>query len=158
MSDAAKRDKRGRFGAGNRAQSGGGRPKGRLGHLTLIERMLLANEEGIGQSLNHWFNQGNSAAINAVTRFVLPAHRTRPLAFPLRKIDSMADLPAAIGEIFEKVNAGEINISEALMALQAYDSAAKAFSLQDFEKRLQALEAKDAVEDEGGGGHGDDSV
>ena len=88
MSDEANRDKRGRFGAGNTAMPKRGMPRKTLKHLTLIERMLLACEEGIGQSLNHWFDQGNSAAITAITRYMLPAHRTRPLPFPLRKISS----------------------------------------------------------------------
>ena len=49
-------------------------------HLTLLERMLLGGEEGIGQSLMHWHQMGNSAAITAITRYMLPAHRTRPSA------------------------------------------------------------------------------
>jgi hypothetical protein len=118
----------------------GGRKVGSKNKPSPIEGMLLGKEPELAKALVHWVEQGNSAAITVVFRYLLPQSRARPLSVDLPRINSAAELPEAINVILAAMHNGRVTMAEGATAIGAYDTLAKAYSIADFERRIQALE------------------
>jgi hypothetical protein len=58
----------------------------------------------------------------------------------LPRIKSAAELPEAINVILAAMQDGRVTMAEGATAIGAYDTLAKAYSIADFERRIQALE------------------
>ena len=119
----------------------GGRRAGTKNHQpSEVEKMLLGEEPELAKALVHWVKQGNSAAITVVFKYLLPQVRARPLNVDLPRIKNAAELPDAISTILEAMQDGRLTMAEGTTAIGAYDTLAKAYSIADFERRIQALE------------------
>jgi hypothetical protein len=132
------RDAQGRIMPGS--GKSGGRKVGSKNKPSPIEDMLLGKEPELAKALVHWVEQGNSAAITVVFKYLLPQSRARPLDVELPRIRSAAELPEAINVFLAAMQDGRVTMAEGATAIGAYDTLAKAYSIADFERRILALE------------------
>ncbi len=136
---AAPQANRGQYQPG---QSGNpmGRPKGALNKTTLAAQAILDGEaEELIRKAVGLAKEGNPMALRLLIERLLPCPKDRPLAFPLPKVETAADIATAHGAIWEGVAQGELTPREGQSMMALLESMRQSL-LVDLEARLRALE------------------
>ena len=78
----------------------------------------------------------------------MPRRKSRAVTVDLPRIERVEDLGNAIGTVLEEAASGRLFLDEAAAFIGMMETRRKAIETIDFEKRLQALEADVAADDE----------
>ena len=78
----------------------------------------------------------------------MPRRKSRAVTVDLPRIERVEDLGNAIGTVLEEAASGRLFLDEAAALIGMMETRRKAIESIDFEKRLQALEADVAADDE----------
>ena len=78
----------------------------------------------------------------------MPRRKSRAVTVDLTRIERVEDLGNAIGTVLEEAASGRLFLDEAAALIGMMETRRKAIESIDFEKRLQALEADVAADDE----------
>jgi hypothetical protein len=78
----------------------------------------------------------------------VPRRKSRAVTVDLPRIERVEDLGNAIGTVLEEAASGRLFLDEAAALIGMMETRRKAIESIDFEKRLQALEADVAADDE----------
>jgi len=100
-----------------------GKPKGcRNRSSLLLEEMIEGKETEILSKIIDEACKGNPSAWRALTPFMLPLHRERPVRFEMRRIETIADAVGASADLIEASVAGEVppDLMEKFQALIAF--------------------------------------
>jgi hypothetical protein len=83
---------------------------------------------------------GDGSALRLALERVMPPLKERFIKVDLPKVESVADLPKAIGAVVERVSAGALTPSDGSALVGMLSSLRSAFELVDLAKRLEAVE------------------
>jgi hypothetical protein len=123
-----------------------GRPKGARHRTTLaVEALLDGEAEKLTRKAIDLGLAGDILALRLCLDRIAPPRRDRPLAFSMPPLRSAADAPAARAAILDAVASGEIVLSDAEGLARLVATFAQAWEIHDCERRLRALEARDAT-------------
>ena len=78
----------------------------------------------------------------------MPRRKSRAVTVDLPRIERVEDLGNAIGSVLQEAASGRLFLDEAAALIGMMETRRKAIESIDFEKRLQALEADVAADDE----------
>ena len=129
-----------------KGQSGNpaGRPSGARHRTTLAAEALLDGEvEALTRKAIELALDGDTTALRLCLDRILPPRRERPTSFELPPLQSAADTAAAMAAITAAVATGEIMLGEAAELAKLVQAYLKAIEANEFDQRLQALEARD---------------
>jgi hypothetical protein len=123
----------------------GGRPVGARHKATVAAESLL---DGQSQKLTSKAIElalaGDSIALRLCLERILPPRRERYLQLTMPSLQSAGDAPTAMGAIVQAIASGEITLGEAAEIGRFVELFVRAIEADDFEKRLRALEERDA--------------
>lgn len=126
-----------------RGQSGNpaGRTQGARNRATLaIEALLDGEAEALTRKAIELALAGDMTALRLCLERICPARKSRPVQFALPKVQSPADVLAAISAVVLAVAAGEIDLDEAVTVTSLLEAKRKALEFVEIERRLAALE------------------
>ena len=130
----------GKFSAGN-----AGRPKGSRNRATLaIESLLEGQAEALTQTAFTRALEGDSVALRLCMERIAPAPRDKPVIFGLPKMKSAVDASETAGAVLTAVSEGDLTPIEATRVMGLIDSYRRALELTEIERRMQALENRNA--------------
>ena len=84
---------------------------------------------------------GDATALRLCLDRLYPVRRDRYIAFALPKLETAADAVKAAGAIADAVAAAELTPSEAAELVKVVDGFANALKVEEFQKRLEVVEA-----------------
>ena len=126
-----------------------GRPPGRRNHATTMAEILLDGEvEALTRKAVELAMEGDTTALKLCLERIVPRRKSRAVTVDLPRIDGVEDLGNAIGAVIEEAASGRLFLDEAAALIGMMETRRKAIETIDFEKRLQALEAGVAADDE----------
>ena len=118
-----------------------GKPKGARHRSSLIAEQLFAGEiQNICKIVIEEAKAGDIQAAKMILDRLLPPRKDNLIQIDLPKIESSSDILKAVGCITDAVGAGQISPSEAEALARIIDIHTIALELNEFEKRLVALE------------------
>lgn len=118
-----------------------GKPKGARNRSALMAERLFADEvENICKMVIEEAKGGDMQAAKMILDRLLPPKKDTPIQIDLPKIESSSDVLKAVGCITDAVGIGQISPSEGEALARIVDIHTKALELNEFEKRLAALE------------------
>ena len=85
---------------------------------------------------------GNVVALRLCLERLLPPRKERPLNFPLPPVETVQDLPKALGAILTAVAQGDITPGEGQTLAAMLEAYRKGLEATDLEARITALERK----------------
>jgi hypothetical protein len=134
----------GRFAPGN-SLGAAGRPLGTRHKATLaLEALLDGEAEGLTRKAVEMALGGDTTALRLCLERIAPPVKSRRVAFDLPKIEKAEDLLAAFSAVVTSMAAGELGADEAALIASVLEAKRKTIETVDIEKRLAAIEAKDA--------------
>jgi len=137
--------KNGRNTAGQFTEGNSGRPKGSRNKATLaIESLLKGQAEALTQTAVSKALEGDSVALRLCMERIAPAPKDQPVSFSLPKMHNAIDASVAAGSVLNAVSDGELTPIEATRVMSLIDSYRRTLELTEIERRLQALEHRDA--------------
>ena len=120
-----------------------GRPSGSRNKATLAVQALLEGEaEALGRKAVDMALEGDTTALRLVMERIAPVRKGRAVQFDIPKIETPADVVAAMGAIAEQMAAGDMTPEEAQIAAGVLEAKRKALETEEIEKRITALENK----------------
>ena len=120
---------------------GPGRPQGSRNKATLaLDRIADDAGEDILKKMVEAAKDGELRAAELVLQRIWPIRKGRPISLELPKIETAADLVAALGRIADAVGAGEITPDEGQAVASILEAKRRAIETVDLESRLSALE------------------
>jgi hypothetical protein len=126
-----------------------GRPPGRRNHATTMAEVLLDGEvEALTRKAVELAMEGDTTALKLCLERIVPRRKSRAVRVDLPRIDRVEDLGNAIGTVLGEAASGRLFLDEAAALIGMIETRRKAIESIDFEKRLQALEAEVAADDE----------
>ena len=131
---------RGRFRPG---QSGNlkGRPKGALNKTTLAAQAILDGEgEVLTRKAVELAKGGNLAALRWCLERLIPPRKDRLVTFALPRVETVADIPKALGAIIKAVAQGEITPGEGQSMAAMLEAYRKGMEMADLVARVESLE------------------
>ena len=149
--DSLQKQDRGPDGLFRKGRSGNptGRAPGCRNHATQMAEMLLEGEvEALTRKAVDLAMEGDTTALKLCLERIVPRRKSRAVTFELPRIDRAEDLGNAIGAVIEEAASGRLFLDEAAALIGMMETRRKAIETIDFEKRLQALEAGVAADDE----------
>lgn len=120
-----------------------GRPKGSIGQAALLAKNIF--EENVTVICNRLVDEaknGNIQAIRLILDRILPVRKELPMKINLPEIKCAQDVSAAITIITSAIADGHITVSEGESLSKIIDINLKTIETQDFQIRLEKLEAK----------------
>ncbi|MBS0272612.1 MAG: hypothetical protein JSR85_08220 [Proteobacteria bacterium] len=120
-----------------------GRPKGSIGQAALLAKSIL--EENVSEICNRLVDEaknGNIQAIRLILDRILPVRKELPMKINLPEIQCAHDVLTAINIITNAIAEGIITVSEGEVLSKIIDINLKTIETQDFQIRLEKLEAK----------------
>ena len=118
-----------------------GKPKGTRHRSSLIAEQLFAGEiQNICKTVIEEAKAGDMQAAKIILDRLLPSRKDTPIQIDLPKIESSSDVVRAVGCIINAVGIGQISPSEGEALARIVDIHTKALELNEFERRLAALE------------------
>jgi hypothetical protein len=105
-----------------------------------LESLLAGEGEALIKTAIERARAGDGAALRLAIDRLLPPVRERFLKFDLPQIESVADLPRAVGCVLASVAKGELTPSEGNSVCAMLSTMRSAFELITLEERLSALE------------------
>lgn len=138
------REASGKFAVGN--SFGRGRPVGSRNRASVeLERLMETDAAAIVSSVIDAAKVGDLAAAKIILDRVCPPRRGRPVAFDLPEMKTAADLPNALSGLLAAVAAGDISPDEGASVAALLEVQRKAIETAEIERRLTALEQKQAM-------------
>jgi hypothetical protein len=120
-----------------------GKPKGARNAATLAAEALLDGEaEALTRKCVELAKGGDTVAIRLCLERILPARKSRSVAFDLPDVNQAADLVPAFAAVVQAMAAGEIAPDEAMTVAGVLEMKRKAIETVDIERRLVAIEAR----------------
>lgn len=118
-----------------------GKPKGARHKSSLLAEQLFSDEiHEICGAVIEEAKSGNMQAAKIILDRLLPPRKDRPIEIELPKIGNATHLVEAIGKVTHAVGSGCISPSEGEALARIIDIHAKTLEMNEFEKRLDALE------------------
>ncbi|SRR6266404_5929355 len=133
--------KRGQFKPG---QSGNptGRPRGARNAATVAAEALLDGEaEALTRKAIDLALKGDTVAMRLCLERIMPARKSRNVAFALPAVESAADLVPAFSAVIAAMAGGELAPDEDVTVAGVLEMKRKALETVDIERRLAAIEA-----------------
>ena len=119
-----------------------GRPQGARNKATLaIEALLEGDADAIGRKCVEMAKAGDAVALRLAMERIAPVRRAR-VRFDLAPIESIADLPKAVGAIIAAVADGTLSPEEGASMGSAISVQSRMLELSELERRIAALEQK----------------
>jgi hypothetical protein len=139
------RDQRGRFGPGNKASQGRGRPRGRTAMSLLAERLGKDNVDAIvdkAKAMVLGAEKPNAAVLVGLLRLLFPSPKEISVAahIELPPLVNAESALAAIREIAAATARGDLDQEQSRALTGLIDTFLKTLSTVDLEARLHALE------------------
>jgi hypothetical protein len=129
-----------RFKPGQSGNPSGRRP-GSRNRASLAAEMLLEGEsEALTRKAIELAKGGDTTALKMCLDRIAPARKDAPVTLDLPVLTGPETALAGVARAIEAAAAGEITPSEAGALVSLLDSYRKAYEVQEFEKRLVALE------------------
>ena len=126
-----------------------GRPPGCRNHATTMAEVLLDGEvEAVDPQGGRARHGRRYDGPKALPGAIVPRRKSRAVTVDLPRIERVEDLGNAIGTVLEEAASGRLFLDEAAALIGMMETRRKAIESIDFEKRLQALEADVAADDE----------
>ena len=117
-----------------------GRPKGARHKTTrAIEALLEGETEGIGRKCIEMALAGDGTALRLAMERICPVRRAR-VRFDMPAVESIADLPKAVGVIIAAVADGTLSPEEGSAMGSAISLQCRVLELSELEQRIAALE------------------
>ena len=126
-----------------KGQSGNpaGRTKGSRNHATEAALLLLEGEgERLTRKAVELALEGDPTALKLCLDRILAPRRERSVRIPLPPLKSAADLTSVTAAILGAAAEGRLSPGEAFELSRVMDTAMRAISTSDFERRIKALE------------------
>jgi hypothetical protein len=118
-----------------------GKPKGARHRSSLIAEQLFASEiQDICKTVIEEAKAGDMQAARIILDRLLPPRKDNLIQIDLPRIENSSDILKAVGCITNAVGTGQISPSEGEALARIVDIHTKALELNEFEKRLAALE------------------
>jgi hypothetical protein len=130
-----------------KGQSGNpaGKPPGTRHKLTVAAEVLLDGEaEALTRKAIELALAGDTTALRLCLERIMPPRKSRRVAFDLPKIEKTEDLLPAFAAVVSSMAAGELAPDEATAIVGILDAKRKAIETVDIERRLAALEQRNA--------------
>jgi hypothetical protein len=130
-----------------KGQSGNpaGKPPGTRHKLTLAAEALLDGEaEALTRKAIEIALKGDTTALRLCLERILPPRKSRKVALDLPKIEKAEDLLQAFAAVVSGMAAGELAPDEATAIAGVLEARRKAIETVDIERRLAALEQRNA--------------
>ena len=143
MAENSVRKQRGPGKPFQKGQSGNpaGKPKGaRHAVSTMVDALIEGEAEALTQKALELANAGDTRMLLACLDRLAPARKSRPIKLDLPKVDTAADLPAAMGAVTDAMAGGEIDPDEAAAVTCVLEARRRAIETADLATRLEALE------------------
>lgn len=123
-----------------------GKKPGTRNHATLLAQALLdAEAEGVARMIIAAALKGDLAAAKLVLERVVPPMRERPVSVQVPSdLSTAAAVSEAAGAVLRAACEGELLPSEAHTLASIVETRRRAIETEDLERRLAALEEKDA--------------
>ena len=123
-----------------------GRPKGARHKITLMaEQLMEADAEAVSRQVIDAAKNGDMTAARLVLERICPVRKGRPVRLELPAINSIADLPAALGVVLAAMSDGEVTPEEALVVANTIEAKRRMIETVELEQRIAALEQKGAT-------------
>jgi hypothetical protein len=131
----------GRFQPGNKA--GPGRPAGSRNKATLALEKMLEDEAGdVLKAMIDAAKMGDTAAGRLLLDRVYQPRKGRAIKLDLPKVETAADVMAAMGVVVDAMAQGEISPDEATAVGGVLEMRRKSIETAELEMRIAALEAR----------------
>jgi hypothetical protein len=118
-----------------------GRPKGARNRATVaVEAMLDGEAEAITRVAIDLAKTGDAVALRLCMDRIAPPRRDRPVMVELPKIDTAADVVAALAATLTAMAEGDLTPSEAATVAGVLEAKRKAIETVELEQRVAALE------------------
>jgi len=130
-----------------KGQSGNpaGKPKGARSAVTLAAEALLDGEaESLTRKAIDMALGGDATAMRLCLERIIPARKSRKVAFDLPAVNATADLVPAFSAVVGAMAAGDLAPDEAMTIAGVLEMKRKAIETVEIERRLAALEAAQA--------------
>jgi hypothetical protein len=105
-----------------------------------LESLLAGEGEAIVKTAIERAMAGDGAALRLVIDRLMPPVKERFLKVDLPRIETVADLPRAVGVVVARVSAGQLTPSEGTQLCGMLSTLRASFELIDLAERLAALE------------------
>jgi len=120
-----------------------GRPKGARNAATVAAEALLDGEaEALTRKCVELAKEGDTVALRLCLERILPARKSRSVAFDLPDLHQAADLVPAFAAVVQAMASGTIAPDEAMTVAGVLEMKRKAIETVDIERRLAAIEAR----------------
>jgi len=122
-----------------------GRPRGARHKATLaIEALLEGDADAIGRKCAEMAKAGDATALRLAMERIAPVRRAR-VHFEMPKVETIADLPKAVGAVIAAVADGTLSPEEGASMGSAISVQSRMLELSELERRIAALEQKGAA-------------
>ena len=127
------------------AQGNPGKPRGARHRVTVLaERLMEADTEAVVLAVLDAAKGGDMTAARLVLDRIAPVRKGRPVTLELPKVDTAADVLAAVGVTVAAMAAGSITPDEAATVAAVLETKRRAIETTEIETRLRALEDRKA--------------
>jgi hypothetical protein len=124
-----------------------GRPRGARNKMTVaLEQLLEGHAEAVVAKVIEMALEGDRMAIRLVFERLMGSRHERPLTdLDLPPIHSAADGAAVAAAILAAASSGKITPGEGMALMQMVDSAVRAFSVSELDRRVSELDQRVSV-------------
>ena len=120
-----------------------GKPKGSRNRATQATQKLIEEQsEAITQKAVNMALEGDTTALRLCIERIAPARKDAPVEFDLPDIESAQDAAKAAAALLSEVAAGSITPLEGATVMGLLEQYRRTLEASEFEKRIEALEAK----------------
>ena len=120
-----------------------GKPKGARHRATVaIEALLEGEAAAIGRKAVEKALEGDSVALRLCLERLAPVRRGRPVQFNMPKVETITDLPKALGAVIAGVSSGTLTAEEGLTVANIVETKRRAIETVELEQRIAALEER----------------
>ncbi|AXI56485.1 hypothetical protein C1J05_20015 [Sulfitobacter sp. JL08] len=137
-SNTAGRNPDGTFATGNP-----GKPKGSRNRATQATQRLIDDQsEAITQKAIEMALAGDTVALRLCIERIAPARKDAPVEFNLPNVETARDAAQAASALLRAVSEGAVTPLEGATVMGLLEQYRRTLEASDFEKRIEALEAK----------------
>lgn len=128
---------------GTFAKGNPGKPKGSRHRATQATQKLIDDQsEAITQKAVQMALEGDTTALRLCIERIAPARKDAPVEFDLPDIRTAQDAATAAAALLTAVSEGQVTPLDGATVMSLLEQFRRALETSDFEKRIEALEAK----------------
>ena len=128
---------------GTFAQGNPGKPKGSRNRATQATQRLIDDQsEAITQKAIEMALAGDTVALRLCIERIAPARKDAPVEFNLPNVETARDAAQAASALLRAVSEGVVTPLEGATVMGLLEQYRRTLEASDFEKRIEALEAK----------------